>query len=491
MAHDVVIIGAGISGLVDAILLAETGQKVCVLEQHTVPGGYLQQFQRKKTVFDVGFHYMGSTAPGRPMRQFLEHLQVYDQLELLPFPADAAIRVCSGGQHFGYPTTWAAFRKKAATRWSAPDAGLDRILDDVEGVCAHFKWFDLEKGRDYQHPLDMDLPSASLADYLAPRCADPWLAEVLGFQSFNLGLHPDEIPWVKYALAFRSNFDTTCRIAGGGGSLVRALIERGEQLGVEYRFRQLVREFACSGRRAVSVTTGRGDTFTAGTFIAACHPKPILRAISDADLRPLFKDRVLEMRESRGAVQVFASLKRPLTSLGSSCVMLRDSAEESGDPPLSVVLVCNPSAVEGTAGSTLRLEAMTYMPLAPFARWKDTRMLKRGGDYDAYKNSIVERLLAMITRHAPELPDSIDRVYASTPLTDRDYTLNEDGGVFGISHAIDQQGTNRPMIRMRLKNLFFTGHSINMPGICGTFINAFDSCDLIRGDNTLFDAVAT
>ena len=72
----VVIIGAGISGLVDAILLAEAGYAPTVLEQHTIPGGFLQQFSRKKTVFDVGFHYMGSTSPGRPMRQFLEHLGV-------------------------------------------------------------------------------------------------------------------------------------------------------------------------------------------------------------------------------------------------------------------------------------------------------------------------------------------------------------------------------------------------------------------------------
>ena len=62
--------------------------------------------------------------------------------------------------------------------------------------------------------------------------------------------------------------------------------------------------------------------------------------------------------------------------------------------------------------------------------------------------------------------------------------------MFGISHDVSQQELNRPMIRMRLRNLFFTGHSITMPGICGTFINAFDSCDVIRGDETLFDAVA-
>ena len=53
MAYDVVIIGVGMSGLVDAILMAETGLRVLVLEQHYAAGGYLQQFKRKKTTFDV------------------------------------------------------------------------------------------------------------------------------------------------------------------------------------------------------------------------------------------------------------------------------------------------------------------------------------------------------------------------------------------------------------------------------------------------------
>ncbi len=83
------------SGLVDAILLAETGRRVTVLEQHYIPGGYLQQFTRRGTTFDVGFHYMGSTLPGRPMRQFFEHLRVWPRLRLCPFPPAAEARNAS------------------------------------------------------------------------------------------------------------------------------------------------------------------------------------------------------------------------------------------------------------------------------------------------------------------------------------------------------------------------------------------------------------
>jgi len=487
---DVVVIGAGLSGLVDAILLAETGRKVVVLEQHTIPGGYLQQFHRKGTAFDVGFHYMGSTLPGRPMHQMLAHLGILDRLTLLPFAEESAIDVVHGGRRFGYPARFDRFVEKARATWPHEGAAIDRIVADIDGVCGDFKWFALKKGRDYQHPRDLPFAPISFDEYITPIVSDPWLREVLSFQTFNLGLHAHEIPWVKHTLAFRSNFDLTSRISGGGGALVDALVARGKELGVEHRLRSEVVSFACEGREVRSVETARGDRISADLFIGACHPKPLLRCIKDEDLNPIFKERIHEMRDARGALQVFLRLKEPVRSLGAPCVMIHDDEEAQGDPPLSVVLVSDPCALEGAAGGA-RLEAMTYMDHAPFAAWSDRPVFKRGPGYDRLKGDLAQRVIRMIAKVAPELPELILDVYAATPLSDQWYTRNEHGAVFGVSHDVGQQGMNRPQPRMRLKNLFFTGHSITMPGICGVFINAFDTCDMLRGDGTLFELVAT
>ena len=115
MNPDAVVIGAGISGLVDAILIAETGRRVAVLEHHNIPGGCLQQFRRKGTAFDVGFHYMGSTLPGRPMRQMLEHLRVWDKVRVIPYPEEAAIEVRRGARSFAYPSRFDRFHENAIT----------------------------------------------------------------------------------------------------------------------------------------------------------------------------------------------------------------------------------------------------------------------------------------------------------------------------------------------------------------------------------------
>jgi len=487
---DVCIIGAGISGLVDAILMAEAGRSVVVLEQHSIPGGYLQQFKRKRTVFDVGFHYMGSTEPGRPMRQFLEHLGIWQRVRLLPFPEQAAIEVRNGARSFTYPGRFDLFMERAFETWPHERDALERLFADTASVAAAYKWFALKRGVDYVHPQDMDFSSESFAEY-ASYIEDPWLREVLSFQTFNLGLFAHEAPWVKHTLAFRSNFDLTCRIEGGGGGLVEPLIERGRELGVEYCFKQGVRAIRSEGKRVTEVETERGEVVSAETYIAACHPKPILRCVDDRGIKPMFKQRIFDMKDSRGAVQLFLRLREPVTSIGETCVMLRDEDEERNEISMSPLLITNPTAVQGGAAGGARLEAMTYAYSTAFEPWRDEPVLKRSPEYAALKDELAQRAIAMIAQVAPEVPELIEDVYTATPLSDWHYTRNEHGAVFGISHDVSQQGSMRPMPRMRLRNLFFTGHSINMPGICGVFINAFDSCDLIRGDDLLFDAVAT
>jgi len=493
-SFDCVIIGAGLSGLVDAILIAETGRSVCVLEQHSIPGGYLQQFKRKKTVFDVGFHYVGSTRPGRPIHQMLQHLQVWDRIRLVPFPKDAAIEVRSGDRSFAYPTCWQRFREKACATWPHERDAIDRLVTEIDEIAARYKWFDLRRDREYRPPLELKMSTASCAERVTELVEDPWLREVLFVQSFNLGLFAHEAPWVKHALAFRSNFDETSRIDGGGGALVQALVERGRELGVDYRFRNGLASVACADRRVQSVTTEKGETLCADLFLAACHPKTMLRLVPDNGIRPMFKERIYNMRDSRGALQVFVRLKAPLHSLDATCLMLSDPREAPGAPPIDTVLVTYPTAAEEAEKADRgghRLEAMTYMDQAPFAAWRDLPVMRRGPEYEALKGALARRILAMIARIAPELPDAVEDVYVATPLSDEWYTRNEHGGVFGISHDVGQQGFDRPIPRMRLRNLWFSGHSIMMPGICGTIINAFDTCDVARGDGKLFPEVAS
>ena len=61
--YDVVIIGAGISGLTSSALFSRAGLSSCVLEMHNIAGGYLQGFERKGFKFDTAIHWLNDCKP--------------------------------------------------------------------------------------------------------------------------------------------------------------------------------------------------------------------------------------------------------------------------------------------------------------------------------------------------------------------------------------------------------------------------------------------
>ncbi len=73
-AADAIVIGAGVSGLTAAALLADAGLRVQVLERHTVAGGCASFYQRGGYRFDVGATLVGGFGPRGVHRRIFERL---------------------------------------------------------------------------------------------------------------------------------------------------------------------------------------------------------------------------------------------------------------------------------------------------------------------------------------------------------------------------------------------------------------------------------
>jgi phytoene dehydrogenase-like protein len=89
--YDVVIIGAGIGGLVCGCYLVKAGLKVVIIEKHDKPGGYCSSFARKGYRFDVGVHYLGGIKNGT-LGKILEELEIKNEIKFNQFdPTDKII----------------------------------------------------------------------------------------------------------------------------------------------------------------------------------------------------------------------------------------------------------------------------------------------------------------------------------------------------------------------------------------------------------------
>ena len=82
---DAIVVGSGIGGLGVAALLAKTGKKVLVLDQHDQAGGCCHTFIDKGFEFDVGIHYIGEMQEGTVSRVLVDQLSEsgieWDKLE--------------------------------------------------------------------------------------------------------------------------------------------------------------------------------------------------------------------------------------------------------------------------------------------------------------------------------------------------------------------------------------------------------------------------
>ena len=84
--HQIIIVGAGLSGLTSAAYLTKAGYKALLLEKNNMCGGLLNSFERNGFVFDVGARSIENAGIIKPM---LKDLDI--ELELLESPVSLGI----------------------------------------------------------------------------------------------------------------------------------------------------------------------------------------------------------------------------------------------------------------------------------------------------------------------------------------------------------------------------------------------------------------
>ncbi|MFH0924435.1 MAG: FAD-dependent oxidoreductase [bacterium] len=80
--YDVIIIGAGIGGLISGCYLVKYELKVLIVEQQKYPGGYCASFERNGYKFDVGVHYLGGVKTGF-LNKILKELEIENTIKFI------------------------------------------------------------------------------------------------------------------------------------------------------------------------------------------------------------------------------------------------------------------------------------------------------------------------------------------------------------------------------------------------------------------------
>ena len=131
---DTIIIGSGAGGLSSAICLARAGQKVLVLEQHYVPGGWSHSFYLNGYRFTPGIHYIGLLDKGESTSELYEGLGIANDLVFYKMNAKAYEHCWIGDERIDFPANYDELNKSLSERFPAEKKNIARYLKTVKDV---------------------------------------------------------------------------------------------------------------------------------------------------------------------------------------------------------------------------------------------------------------------------------------------------------------------------------------------------------------------
>jgi len=452
----VVVIGGGLGGLSAAALLARSGFPVTLVEQHLKPGGYATTFQRGPFEFDVSLHQTASAEGG--LRATLEATGVLGQVETVETPE--LCRIITPDHDLIWPQRDpGAVVEQLVRLFPDEEAGLRDFFDLMADILDEgLKEFDPDSwlGRvtfPLTHRKMWGIRDKTLADVLDEHVRDARARSILSGFWHYYGLPPSKLSAFYYCIA-------TAGYLRFGGHYIR---ERSQDLSdaltatIESAGGQVM-----LGTKASFITTESGAV--SGVTLSDGTHLPAMAVISNASVPATMRmlgpgaDRTDERREY---LERLASL-RP--SLSSFCVWLGLNREIRGtvdgyeifvqqgyDPEqaYAACLACDAGAGDfsvtvydnGLEGySQPGTSTLCVMMLSGYEPWRRYEADYFAGRKDAY-NAEKQRIAGILVERAeqrviPGLSSMIDVIEIGTPLTNRRYTANPEGAIYGYEQSL-------------------------------------------------------
>src|SRR4051812_13386712 len=129
---DSIIIGSGAGGLAAAICLAKAGQKVLVLEQHYVPGGWCHSFHLNGQRFSPGVHYIGLMDEGESTSNLYKGLGIANDLVFFRMNENGYEHCQLGEYRIDMPAGLNNLYEHLAERFPHERKNLKKYLDLVD-----------------------------------------------------------------------------------------------------------------------------------------------------------------------------------------------------------------------------------------------------------------------------------------------------------------------------------------------------------------------
>ncbi|MDR1497438.1 MAG: NAD(P)/FAD-dependent oxidoreductase [Puniceicoccales bacterium] len=464
---DVVIIGAGMSGLAAGIRLAYFGRRTLVIERHGTAGGLNSFYNIGGRCFDVGLHAITNYAPpnakGVPLSKILRQLRLrYEDLALVPQLGSA---IHFAGKRIRFSNDFSLFETEIRREFPRQIDAFCALDAAVRKFC----------------DTALDAPATSARAFVANWINDPVLADTLFLPLCYYGsARENDMDLPQFVTLWKSIFhEGFARPEGGVRRIIRALLDKYREAGGVRLMNRAVKRLRTENGRVCAVELDNGDIFTADlVFSSAGLPETFHLCGVTPD--PAIAG-TLAFCET---ITVLDKQPREDFGWGDTILFFCDTenfryeavrGSDLVDPTSGVI--CIPNNYVFTEKGALPEGWLRVTARANFAAWRTLRDAPR--DATAYTTAKREWHAALNTvalRHLPQVPVGVfERSIVArdmfTPPTVERFTGRLNGAIYGTPKK-SRDG------RTPWQNLFLCGTDQGFLGVTGALLSGISIANL-------------
>ena len=498
--YDVVIIGAGLGGLICGNILAQEGMKVCLLERNEQIGGSLQTFRRDGVNFDTGIHYIGGLGRGQTLYQIFDYLGLMERLEIKKLDTHGFDMILFKDDEVQYPhgMGYENFIDQLALHFPAERENIVMYCERIKYTCQQIPLYNLQ-GND--HYDDIDMMELSAKSEMEKITANEKLQAVLAGSNMLYAGMGDRTPWYVHALIVNSYIESSWRCTKTGEQIAKLLAKSIRAMGGTIMTKSAVKNIVEEGGVAIEVELMTSERIKGNKFISNLHPAVTMEMVNSPQIKPAYKSRIKSLQNSVSAFVLNIAMKPGMYKYSNRNYYYFNDEQvwdavnytEENFPItygiFEAVPIKDPEHLEAVS-------IMTYMRWDEVKQWDDTvnnsvDPTDRGGEYEQFKQEKTEKLLKAVAVKFPDLVANIESWYASTPLTYRDYLNTPDGSIYGIVKDYNEPIRTLISPATKIPNLYLTGQNLKLHGVLGVSLSALVTCSAIIGREYLVNKIKT
>ena len=493
---DTIIIGSGAGGLAAAICLARAGQKVLVLEQHSVPGGWCHSFTLNGQRFSPGVHYIGLLDDGQSTSDLYKGLGVANDLRFFRMNVKGYDRCIIGSEVYNIPAGVHNFQSMLISRFPAEEKNIKEYLTLIQRVTDELRLIPQLKG--WWQKLTVPFRTKhfgkfalfSLKRVIGWHIKDPKLQAVLNSQCGDHGLPPSQACFPVHCSVMSHYLDGGFYPLGGGGGLVKVLTNKIKSYNGVIRTGTAVDKILIENNKVFGVKLADGAEIFAKNVVSNADPATTYKKLIDSQhLNKKLLKKLAGTKYSVTSIILFLTLEIDVTLSGIDSgniwkfkdedidthfeTLTKGNIAEGDEFPalfISCTTMKDPASFNGKYHN---FEVLTYVSYDSFLEYDNVDY--HSPKYEDFKNKIINKFMNSVEQLIPNARQHVIQAELGTPKTNQFYIQSERGNVYGTEKTLRQVGPFAYKSKTDIHGLYLCGASTLSHGVTGATFSGVEA----------------